>query len=139
VTYGGNFVLGRPCTKSTLRSLRASISWHFTFLKQFLKEVSCIALSKHNSNHLFLLLFFPKSGYIRVSFLLLFGRSEVYLRMLLLFFVWVAASLVVEGVIPRTESASAPGREKTDDADSAEEETDDTDSADEEGTSADAA
>ena len=63
----------------------------------------------------------------------------MYLRMLLLFFVWVAASLVVEGVIPRTESASAPGREKTDDADSAEEETDDTDSADEEGTSADSA
>ena len=52
---------------------------------------------------------------------------------------WVAASLMVEGVIPKIESASAPGREETDDADSAEEETDDTDSAEEEGTSADPA
>jgi len=42
-------------------------------------------------------------------------------------------------VIPRIESASAPGREETDDADSAEEETDDTVSAEEEGTSADPA
>ena len=70
----------------------------------------------------FLLFFIPKSGYVQVSFLFLFVRSEVYLRMLLLFFVWVAASLMVEDVIPRIESASAPGREETDDADSAEEE-----------------
>jgi len=59
VTYGGNFVLGRPCTKRALRSLRASISWHFTFLKQFLKEVSCIALSKQQQQpFVFVVVFF---------------------------------------------------------------------------------
>ena len=76
VTCGVNFVLGRPCTKRTLRSCAPQFPGISLFLRSFWKRSHVLPWA-NNSNYLFFFCFFFLQNQVTFKFfyLLLFVRS----------------------------------------------------------------